>query len=354
LDAARQALILAKNDGTLPVSDRISTLTVLGYNADHAFAQNSFDTPVNPENVTITLLKGLRNRLPDTTITFLGAAVVEPGKGQEVTQIDKAVELAKFSDMTIVVVGDRRDYLGEWKPTARVSLPGDQDKLLLALSDVPGIKLVVVLMAGKPLIIPEKVINRANAVIYQIAPGMLGGQAFAEAIVGDINPSGRFPGSVPRHAGQIPVYYNAVRGGHQVAYADLTNAPQYAFGHGLTYSTSTWSDAKIDKSTYRMNEEVVLSLKVVNKGPYRMTELVQVYVHDVVTSVTWANIELKGFSRFHIDKDESKNVEIRVKVSELSLVNASEVRVVEPGVFELWVGRSSSDILWKLPFTVVE
>jgi beta-glucosidase len=292
-------------------------------------------------------------RFHHTKIEFLGAAIVEPGGG-EVTEIDKAVELAKGSDLTIVVVGDRRRNMGEGRSTAKVELPGDQNKLLLALADIPGIKLVVVLMAAKPLIIPEKVISRANAVIYQIAPGMLGGQAFAETIVGEVNPSGHFPSSILRHAGQIPVYYNKIRGGHQTAYADLTDAPQYAFGHGLTYSTSVWSEAKIDKTTYKKDEEVVLSLKVVNKGPYRMTELVQVYVHDVVTSVTWANIELKAFSRFHLEKDESKTVEIRVKVSDMSLVNAEEVRVVEPGMFELWVGKSSSDILWKLPFTVTE
>jgi beta-glucosidase len=356
LEAARQTLILAKNDGTLPISDRIANIALLGYNADHAVAQcgdwslgsGQGWSGAHPRNWTITVLDGLKARFPNAKITYVPGAAVAP---DEKTDIEAAVAAAKEADLTIVVVGDRPRYWGETKSTAKLELMCDQNALLRAIADLHK-KFIVNYVGSKPLIIPEDVINKANAVIFQISPGMLGGTAFAEAITGDINPSGRFPITVPRHIGQIPVYYNTIRGQHGDKYADLTQEPQWAFGYGLTYSTITYSDASVDKALYGINDEIVLTLTVWNKGPVAATEVVQVYLHDVVTSATWATQELKAYERLPLKSGESKKIQIRIKVADCSIVNANEERVVEPGVFELWIGKSARDILLKVPFAV--
>jgi beta-glucosidase len=262
------------------------------------------------------------------------------------------VAAANASELTIVVVGDRPVYWGEQKPAVALDLKGEQGKLLKAIAALNK-KFVVAFLGSKPLIIPEPIIDKANAVLYCFSPGMLGGQAFAEIIVGDVNPSGRLPITVPRHVGQLPIYYNQVRGQHGDRYADFTEVPQYSFGHGLTYSTITYSGAHTDKLGYTLNDEIVLKVTVWNRGPFAATEVVQVYLHDVVTSATWPNQELKAFSRVPLKSGESKEVEIRLKVSDCWIINEEEQRVVEPGVFELWIGKSAREILLRLPFAVL-
>ncbi|HET7800237.1 MAG TPA: fibronectin type III-like domain-contianing protein, partial [Humibacillus xanthopallidus] len=211
---------------------------------------------------------------------------------------------------------------------------------------------VVVLLHSKPCVLPPSAL-RAAAVIEAFSPGMRGGRAVAELVLGEIEPFGRLPVSVPRHVGQQPTYYNQVRGQHGQRYADLTQDPQFVFGEGLTYTTVEWSGLTIDGSDVAPGDVVTAEVTLTNTGDRTANELVQVYVTDVVTSVTWAAKELKAFQRVEVPVGESVSARVEVPVSSCTIVDAAGRRVVEPGEFELLVGPSSRDAdLQRARFTV--
>jgi beta-glucosidase len=353
LTAARESVILLKNDGILPLSESsLKTVALLGPNSNHEAAQlgdwSGGGEGGEGHTVTITVLNGLKTRLPDATILHENGARIEPG---ETANLTAAIEAAKKADAIIVVVGDRARYWGERKSTATLQLQGTQLDLLHALVHLKK-RFIINIIASKPLVIPQSIINGASAILTQFSSGCMGGQAFAEAIVGDFSPCGRLTITWPRHAGQLPVVYNSIRGQHGSTYADLTEAPQWSFGYGLTYSTVSYSGGHLDKTSYKKTDTIHLSLNVMNKGPFEVAEVVQVYVHDKVTSVTWCWLELKTYERVILKSGETKAVHIDLEVSECSLVNAQAERVVEPGAMELWIGKSAGDIILKLPFVI--
>jgi beta-glucosidase len=180
----------------------------------------------------------------------------------------------------------------------------------------------------------------------------MGGQAFWDIVFGDMSPGGHLTVSWPRHVGQMPLYYNAIRGQHG-GYADMDGSPQWPFGFGLTYSEVTWSNAKIDKTSYAKTDTIHISLTLLNKGPYDVAEVVQIYIHDKVTSVTWCGMELKTFERVVLKSGESRDLKIDLHVSECSIVDAQAKRVVEAGEMELWIGKSAGDIPFRVPFTIL-
>jgi beta-glucosidase len=234
---------------------------------------------------------------------------------------------------------------GEGCSTATLDLQGGQVALLDALveTDTP---VVVVLLHAKPCVVPESAL-RATAVVEAISPGMRGGRALAELVLGHIEPSGRLPLSVPRHVGQQPTYYNQVRGQHGHRYADLTQEPQFVFGEGLTYTTVEWSHLTLAAAELRPDGVVVADVTLTNTGDRPAHEVVQAYVTDVVTSVTWAAKELKAFRRVVVPPRQSVTARIEVPAAACTIVDAAGRRVVEPGEFELLVGPSSreSDLL---------
>jgi beta-glucosidase len=183
---------------------------------------------------------------------------------------------------------------------------------------------------------------------------MQGGRAIAELITGQIEPVGRRPISFPRHAGQLPVFYNQVPGQHGERYADLTQEPMFVFGEGLGYSTASYSDLRVEHDQLAMDDTIRATVTLTNTGRRPMTETVQGYIRDRVTSVTWAEKELKTFTQADVQPGESVDVTLEVPVRACSLVTANEERVVEPGDFDLLVGSSSRDRdLLSAPFTVV-
>ena len=250
-------------------------------------------------------------------------------------ELARAVALAEQSDVVVVAVGDTVNLTGEGRSTATLELFGPQREFLEAIA-ATGTPMVVVLLAGKPLVLPESV-QQAAAIVEAFNPGAVGGEALAAVLLGEVEPSGRLPVSIPRHAGQLPVFHNRVRGWHGDRYADLTYRPLFAFGEGLSYTTFEYSKVRIT----HVGDDVAFEVEVTNTGDRPGTEVVQVYVHDVVTSVTWAEQELKAFRRVELSPGETKQVEFRLPVDELSLVLADGSRVVEPGEFELRVGHSS-------------
>ncbi len=249
------------------------------------------------------------------------------------------------------MVGDRIELVGEGRSTATLELVGGQVALLDALV-ATGTPVVVVVVASKPLVLPPSA-HAAAAVVWAANPGMRGGQAVAELVLGLIEPEGRLPISFARHAGQQPTYYNVVRGQHGVRYADLTQSPAFAFGEGLSYTTVEYDGLRVLGTEHGPDDVVRAEVTLTNTGPRPVRETVQVYVSDTVTSVTWAEKELKAYRKVDLAPGESTTVGLEVPVADCTLVDARGRRVVEPGEFELRVGPSSrEDALLRATFTV--
>ena len=286
--------------------------------------------------------------------------------------IDEAIENARQSDLVVAVVGDVVQLIGEGCSTGTLELLGGQNALLEALSNVAretGKPLVVVLMSSKPMVLPACVIGTngvivdesaaegTSALLWAPSPGMKGGQAIAEIILGITEPSGRLPITFPRHAGQLPVYYNQIRGQHGNRYADLTQDPAFAFGEGLGYTTFEYGEPAItnvpDSGAFTESDTVHAEITLTNTGERKGIEVVQAYIGDIVTSYSWTDRELKSFKRVELEPGESKTVAFDIPVADCTIVDPDANRIVEPGEFELLVGHSSRrEDLKRTVFTV--
>ena len=387
LDVARRSLVLLRNDGTLPLESdggrgprRIAVVGPLADDAqtqlgDWAGSSGQVDwlTQGHPRSQITTVLDGLRDLAPDdwTVASARGADILtledDPAgahfpDGQprprivvpaaaDADLIAEAVAAARAADVVVAVVGDRIELVGEGRSTATLELIGGQRALLEALV-ATGTPVVVVLMASKPLVLPDAV--RDAPLVWVANPGMQGGRAIAELLLGRIEPHGRLPISFAEHVGQQPTYYNQIRGQHGDRYADLTQRPAHVFGEGLSYTTVEYGPLVLESREGGVDETVRARIMLRNTGRRPVEELVQVYVRDAVTSASWADKELKAYRRVAIAPGEERSVELALAVRDCSIVNARGERVVEPGAFDLLVGPSSRDeVLQAAPFTVV-
>jgi beta-glucosidase len=259
----------------------------------------------------------------------------------DLSAIPAAVAAAQASEVVVVVVGDHLKFIGEGQSTATLELQGGQIALLDALEKT-GKPMILVLVNSKPLVLPASA-KRAAAILEGFNPGMEGGRAIAEAVFGQLNPSGKLTISIPVHVGQQPVFYSQVRGQHGDRYADLTQEPLFPFGHGLSYTSYRYSNLRLGAATLARGAAAAVSVDVENTGARAGEEIVQVYVSDVVTSLTWVNKALKGFARVALAPGEKKTVQITLPHEAFQLVDAEGRSVVEPGEFEILVGPSSRD-----------
>ena len=212
--------------------------------------------------------------------------------------------------------------------------------------------MIVVLLDSKPCVLPPSALGAA-AIVQAFNPGMRGGQAVAELVLGLIEPTGRMPLSVPRHVGQQPVNYNQIRGQHGSRYADLTQDPLFAFGEGLSYTTVAYSGLSVTTESVPADGLVRAEITLTNEGTRPALETVQVYISDLVTSVTWAVRELKAYRQVTVPAGESVTVTLELPAADCSLVTADGRRVVEPGDFELLAGPSSREHdLLRAKFTI--
>ena len=347
LRAARESLVLLKNESLLPLPRTLKRIAVVGPNADSDLAQLgdwSLGTPQygpergkQPRECTVTILDGLKARA--------GAGlVVDYARGAEIHADDRsgiaeAVRIASQADVVVAVVGDDIAYIGETRSTAKLELLGSQRALLDALAET-GKPLILVLVNSKPLVLGRHAEN-ARAIVECFNPGMQGGVAVAELLFGELNPSGKLPISFPRHVGQQPICYSQVRGQHGDRYADLTQEPLFAFGFGLSYTTYEYANLRVLTPSLNSGDALELEVDVQNNGVRAGVEIVQVYVSDLVTSVTWIDRSLVAFQRVRLDAGEKQTLRFSVPFSRFSLVDAYEQRVVEPGDFEIAVGPSS-------------
>jgi beta-glucosidase len=350
LDAARQSLVLLQNNGLLPLDPaKVTSIAVVGPNADDDLQQLgdwSLGSPQHPPEAgkhprekTVTVLDGIKAVTPKgTTVRYEKGCAVNNG---DLSGIPAAVDAAQASDVVVAVVGDHLDFIGEEKSTATLEMQGGQTALLDALEKT-GKPMIVVLVNSKPLVLPPSV-KRAAAILEGFNPGMEGGRAIAEAVFGQSNPSGKLSISFPVHVGQQPVFYNQVRGQHGTRYADLTQEPLFPFGHGLSYTSYRYSNLRLASTTLAHGQAASVAVDVENVGRRAGDEIVQVYVSDVVTSVTWVTKALKGFARVHLEPGQKKTVTVELPWESFQLVDADGRSVVEPGDFDILAGPSSRD-----------
>lgn len=405
LEVAREAVALLKNNGSLPFNAAgAKRIAVVGPLADDAqtqlgdwagsSGQINWMPDGHPREMITTVLDGFKQLSPEgcEVVYSRGANIVDlvpdpEGEfypdGQPRPKIgvsakldrvllDEAVENARQSDLIVAVVGDVIQTIGEGCSTATLELLGGQNALIDALSNVAretGKPFVVVLVSSKPQVLPASVIGTngvivdetpaegTSALLWAPSPGMKGGQAIAEIILGETEPSGRLPITFPRHAGQLPVYYNQIRGQHGNRYADLTQDPAFAFGEGLSYTTFEYGEPTVtnvpESGAFGETDTVHAEITLTNTGDRKGTEVVQLYIGDIVTSYSWTDRELKAFQRVELEPGESETVAFDIPVSDCTIVDSEANRIVEPGEFEVLIGHSSRrEDLKRTTFTV--
>jgi len=365
LEAARESIVLLKNENRiLPLRKDLASIAVIGPNADHA--RNLLGDYVSTtvlQHVT-TILEGIRSVVsPKTKVTFVKGCDVD---GTEFNEIEKARQAAAAAEAAIVVVGENewmtagnKGTDGEGHDSATLELTGLQEELVRAVA-AAGKPMVVVLVNGRPLA-TRFIAERVPGVIEAWLPGEKGGQAVAEVLFGDCDPSGKLSVTVPRHVGQLPVYYNYkkskeywIKNAWGRAYADLDPRPLYPFGHGLSYTTFEYSNLRLSAPEVGPGASVQVSLDVKNSGARSGREVVELYIEDVISSVSTPVKELKGFTKIGLEPGQTKTVSFTLRPDDLALLDRHLERVVEPGDFRVFVGSSSEDIRLNGSFRVLE
>ena len=363
---AQESITLLENhNNTLPLSKKMR-VALVGPNADNVYNMLGDYTAPQPEGRVKTVLDGFRAKLPASQIEYVKGCSVRDTTQQNIAE---AVEAAKRSDVVVVVAGgsSARDFKTNYKSTgaaetdantvsdmdsgegfdrASLSLLGLQEQLLKALK-ATGKPLVVVYIEGRPLDKNWAAAN-ADALLTAYYPGQEGGNAIADVLFGDVNPSGRLPISVPRSVGQLPVYYNHVLP-EPHDYVEMTARPLYAFGYGKSYTTFDYSNLRVAAVS---KDSVTVSFDVTNTGSRDGAEVVQLYLNDSVASVAQPVKQLRRFARVPLAKGETKHVVFTLHASDLSIINAQKQWAVEPGWFNVMVGAASDDIRLRDKFEI--
>ncbi len=353
--AARESCVLLENDGMLPLKNE-GVLAVIGPLADNPHDQLGCWIMDHDAADTVTPLTALRAR-------FAGEIRYAPGldspRAADENCFADAVKAAEGADAIVLFLGEDAVLSGEAHCRAFLSLPGAQQELLERIA-ATGKPVAVVIMAGRPLLLGN-VREKASAILYAWHPGTMGGPALADLLLGKTSPSGKLPVCFPHTEGQIPVYYAHKNTGRPAAenargippgtpldpegfsstYLDCDPTPLYPFGYGLSYATFVYNELKLNETRLLPNGSLGISVKVTNTGAYAGTEVVQLYVRDLVGSVTRPVRELKQFRRADLRPGESREVMFTLAAAELAFYNPRMTRVVEPGHFRLWIGGDS-------------
>ena len=360
LRTAREGMVLLKNENNLlPLDKNIESIAVIGPNADAGRNQLGDYTTVPVLQDVVTVLEGIRNKVsPHTEVTYIKACEVI---GDELNEIQEAGHAAEKADVAIVVVGESHTGMktnGEAFDVASLDLTGYQEELLKAVH-ATGTPTVAVLINGRPLSIRWTAAN-IPAILEAWNCGEQGGNAVADILFGDYNPGGRLPITFPRHSGQLPVYYYYLpskefwieNGWGNPRYVDMSAAPLYDFGFGLSYTSFEYSNLQITPEETGPAGDVYVSVDVQNTGKMNGDEVVQLYINDVISSLSTPVKELKGFEKISLAPGEKKTVRFRLSPEHLSFLDRNLEPVVEPGLFDIMVGSSSADIRLEGEFVV--
>ena len=361
--AARESVVLLKNDGdVLPLARNLKSLAVIGPLANEPYEVLGTWNRDGEVADTVTPLVAIRDYLGNTTEVRYAPGLPFT-RSRETNGFAQAVREARRSEVVVVFVGEEAILSGEAHSRAHLDLPGAQQELVAQVA-AAGKPLVLVILAGRPLAIPA-VLARARGVLYAWHPGTMCGPAFADLLFGVESPSGKLPITFPQTEGQIPVYYahkNTGRPptrakllaideiperapqsslGDAARYLDIGYEPLYPFGYGLSYARFQYSNLRLSSARVRAEDTLRVSVEVTNTGKQEAEEMAQLYVRDLVASLTRPVKELKGFQKMRLKPGETRTATIEVPCRTLGFHNRQMRYVVEPGRFQLWLGGDS-------------
>jgi beta-glucosidase len=350
-DVAGKSMVLLKNEGSLLPLKKGQNLAIIGPLADaKRDLLGSWIAAGEWDSIT-TVVNAFRDKQGEKNVLY--------AKGCDFTGTDRsdfpaAIRIARSSDVVVMVMGESWSWCGEAASRTSISIPDIQKELIREIARLKK-PLVLVLLNGRPLALEEES-SLAGAILEAWYPGTMGAKAIADILRGDVNPSGKLPVTFPRNIGQVPIYYSEKNTGrpydpagaeqkYRSRYIDCPNDPLYPFGFGLSYTKFIYSDLITDKTELRHGEKLKVSVKVNNSGNYDGQEVVQLYIRDMVGSVTRPLKELKGFNKILLKKGETKTVTFEIEESYLSFYRRDMTFGTEPGDFKVYVGGNSRDLL---------
>lgn len=353
LEAAERSIVLLKNENkVLPLKKEVKKIALIGlYASDKSHIFDFWKGQGNP-NDAVSLQEGMAAAFGTSSISY-SAGYVDLSTTINNSLIAEAVAKTRAADVAVVNIGLSGDLAGEDRSLANIAIPADQVELLRELKKT-GKPVIAVVSAGRPMILTE-ITDLCDAILYTWILGSESGNAIAQVLAGDYNPSGKTVMSFPKATGQIPVYYNHFntgrpsttdgKGNWYSRYRDVDNHPLYPFGFGLSYSHFTYSNLTLSDSILNNNHTLQVKVTITNDGDYDGEEVAQLYINDVTASIVRPVKELKGFQKIMLKKGESKTIQFTLGSNDLSFYDASGNSVVEPGEFEVFVGGNSRDVL---------
>jgi len=354
-ECARKSIVLLKNNGVLPLiqNSEIRKIALIGPFADSKFDMLGSWYCAGDENDVVSFYDGMKNRFGiDYEINYCKGCEIDSEVNEDFSE---AIGLAEKSDLIFAFVGEAGLMSGEASCRTNISLPGNQLELLKTLKQT-GKQLIIVLSNGRPLEI-NWISENADAILETWFLGIEAGNALADVISGDYNPSGKLTVSFPRNVGQIPIYYNHLNTGrplyenpnehYRSRYLDSSIDPLFPFGYGLSYTKFEYSNISLNKNIIDLNEELVASVDIKNVGTLEGEEIVQLYIHDIVATISRPVKELKAFKKIYFEAGETKKVEFKLSVEDFKYYDKHMKWTIEPGIIEIFVGTNSQELLMK-------
>ena len=360
--AAASSVLLQNKNQTLPLSKDTKKIAFIG-----SLVKDEYDILGNwaakgdRKGQAVSVFEGVSEYLKANQIMYAkGCDILK----DDTSGFDEAIAVSKQADVIVLVMGEGHHMSGEAASRTNLKIPGIQPKLIKKIREAnPTKKIILVLMNGRPLNLSDEV-NLVDAILEAWFPGTMGGAGIADVLFGVYNPSGKLTVTFPRNVGQVPIYYNMKNTGRPIPeanpgedyksnYIDSPNSPLFSFGHGLSYTTFKYSDFKLSSETLTRNGSIQASITVTNSGTKDGHEVVQLYIHDKVGSVTRPVKELKGFEKIFLKKGESKTVSFSISVEDLKFYNNEMVYDVEPGQFEIAI-EPSSEFKFKHHFNLID
>lgn len=360
--AAASSVLLQNKNKALPLSKNTKSVAFIGpLVKDEYDILGNWAAKGDRNGKAVSVFEGITEYLKPKQIVY--------AKGCEILKDDEsgfeeAISVSKQADEIVLVMGEGHHMSGEAASRTNLKIPGIQPKLIKKIREAnPNKKITLVLMNGRPLNLSDEV-NLVDAILEIWFPGTMGGAATADLLFGKVNPSGKLTVTFPRNVGQVPIYYNMKNTGRPIPennpkqdyksnYIDVPNTPLFAFGHGLSYTDFNYANFKLSSNELTFSGTIEASVEVSNTGDYDGHEIVQLYIHDKVGSITRPVKELKGFQKIHLKKGESKTVTFSISAEDLKFYNSEMVYGVEPGEFEIAIAPSS-EFKFKHTFTLID
>lgn len=346
-EAGASSIVLLKNEGEVLPLDKPQNIAVIGALADSKIDMLGSWAIEGVKDEVVTVIDGIKNKFKNSKVTYSEGYDLETNE----LKLNDAYRAAANADVVVVAVGERAYQSGEARSMAHIDVPKEHQKIVMDLKK-KGKKVVVLVMGGRPLVFNE-IEPYADAILMTWWLGTEAGNSIADVLSGDYNPSGKLPMTFPATIGQVPIYYNYKNTGrpsqsgfmsYTCGYLDQDYRPAYPFGYGLSYTSFEMSEPVTDRDTYKMGEPVLCKVIVKNTGKYKGKETVQLYIRDLVSSVTRPVKELRGLQQITLEPGEQKEVSFSLEKRDLGFYNKELEYVVEPGDFEIMVGNSSDNV----------